>query len=130
MLIGRDEVRQQNAVQAFDHTQKLAEYGFEVGTREDLENARRLVASMVSDAESEINALITSHREIDQNPYKPTVLVGGVELKFAMEVPLFRDGELTKRIDRAFSSSSERTVNRPNENVLGAKIKRELTKLA
>ncbi len=130
MLIGRDEVRQQNAVQAFDHTQKLAEYGLDVGTREDLDNARRLVTSLVSDAESEINALITSHREIDQNPYKPVVLVDGAELKYAMEVPLFRDGELTKRIDRAFSSSIERAATRPNNSVLGAKIKRELTKLA
>ncbi len=131
MLIARDEVRQLGAVQAFDHTQKLAEYGFEVGTLGDLAKARDLVAAMVSDAETEINALITAHRELDQNPYKPTVAVGGAEIKYAMEVRLFDANELTHRIDQAFSSEEERaTRNRPKNDVLGAKIKRELTKLA
>lgn len=128
-MIKTDHVRAQAAVQAFDFTEKLAEFGFSTGTRADVDAARALITEMVNNADTDIERIIRDCEELGQNPYKRSVAINGREFKVAMEFPLFSDEELTKRIDRAFKSTRERNPPRPDAGVLSQRITERLTAL-
>ncbi len=130
-MLKTDVVRAQPAVQTFDFREILKEYGFQTGTKAEIESARGLIAAMVSDADLEMTRQLKDCEELGQNPYKRRVQVNGGEVEFAMEIPLFASGELSSRVEKSFADTAERKGRpRPDGGVIAAKVKEGIAALA
>ncbi len=122
-----NDIRAQAAVRNFDFTEKLAEYGFKVGTRADLDAAKALVAEMVVDADTIMTSRQTHMQAVDQIPYRKRILFRGEEVKFAGELDVFTNGELSTRLDRVFAKTAEQPVpNRPDIKVIAQRVVEQL----
>ncbi len=130
-MLKTDVVRAQSAVQAFDFREILKEYGFSTGTKADVDAARQVVDGLVRDADTVMTTMVTDCDELGQNPYKRNVQVGGANVDFAMEIPLFPAGELGARINRVFIENEERKGRPvPDHLVLATKVKEGIAALA